>query len=271
MTAELRRALLRGRRRPRMVGAGSPTAFRGDGYEFVELREYVAGDDPRRIDWAATARAGALQTRVVLEDVALTLAAIVDDSDSMRLGRERPLLRAASEALQAWYGAAETDDRCVRITSAGVYAPASLRGRRSALVCANVQSSALFGLRTTLEVARVALPIGTALLVISDFLDMESALDELLLRLASRLDCTALIAQDPWCDGLPLRGFVTLRDAETGAQRRTFVGVSERERYLRAVMDRDADLRARLARAGWRTGSLREENGEHSLMRAFGL
>ena len=52
-----------------------PTIYRGDGYEFVELRAYVPGDDVRRIDWAATARSGDLQTRVVLEDVALTLAA----------------------------------------------------------------------------------------------------------------------------------------------------------------------------------------------------
>ena len=53
----LRDALLRGKRRPRRFGAGSPTMYRGDGYEFIELREYVPGDDVRRIDWAATARA----------------------------------------------------------------------------------------------------------------------------------------------------------------------------------------------------------------------
>ncbi len=69
----IREALLRARRRPRNLGAGSPTIYRRVGYEFVELRAYVPGDDVRRIDWAATARSGELQTRVVLEDVALTL------------------------------------------------------------------------------------------------------------------------------------------------------------------------------------------------------
>ena len=34
----IREALLRARRRPRHLGAGSPTIYRGDGYEFVELR-----------------------------------------------------------------------------------------------------------------------------------------------------------------------------------------------------------------------------------------
>src|SRR5580692_10813169 len=111
----IRDALLRSRRRPRHLGAGSPTIYRGDGYEFVELRAYVPGDDVRRIDWAATARVGDLQTRIVLEDVALTFAAILDDSHSMRVGAHRPLLAAANEALTTWFGAATSDDRCVRI------------------------------------------------------------------------------------------------------------------------------------------------------------
>ena len=72
----LREALLRGRNRPRVLGGGSPTTSRGDGYEFVQLRGYLIGDDVRRIDWAATARSGALQTRVMLEDIALIFAAI---------------------------------------------------------------------------------------------------------------------------------------------------------------------------------------------------
>ena len=75
----LRAALLRGRR-ANVRGGGVASPRRSDGYEFAELRGYVEGDDPRRIDWAATARAGALQTRVVLEDVALVLAAAIDAS-----------------------------------------------------------------------------------------------------------------------------------------------------------------------------------------------
>lgn len=271
MTGELRRALLRGRRRPRTIGVGSPTTIRGDGYEFAELREYVAGDDPRRIDWAATARAGALQTRVVLEDVALTLAAIVDDSGSMQLGHRRPLIAAAREALQTWYGAALTDDRCARVTAAGMHAPPGLRGPRSALFCANAPSTKPFELRTALEIARAALPAGAALLVVSDFLDADALDDSLLLRLSARFDCTALIARDPWFDALPLRGFTTLRDVETGVQRRMYVGARERARYHQGVAAREADLCARLTRTGWRTGILHEADGERSLFAAFGL
>ncbi len=271
MKGELRRALLLGRRRPRLIGEGSPTAIRGDGYEFAELREYVAGDDPRRIDWAATARAGPLQTRVVLEDVALTLGAIVDRSESMRLGRQRPLSTAAFEALQTWYDAAETDDRCVRVTARGVHAPPALRGRRSALVCANIADNEPFVLRRALEIARHALSPGAAFLAVSDFYDLHDGDDLLLRSLARRLDCTALIARDPWFDELPLRGFVAVQDAEKKRQRRLFIGAPERERYHRAVLAREKSLRDRFENAGWRTGVLYESDGRASLYRAFGI
>ncbi|MBV8689009.1 MAG: DUF58 domain-containing protein [Candidatus Eremiobacteraeota bacterium] len=271
MKSELRRALLLGRRRPRLIGAGSPTAIRGDGYEFAQLREYVAGDDPRRIDWAATARAGALQTRVVLEDVALTLAAIVDRSNSMQLGRSRPLDVAAQEALTTWYEAAETDDRCVRITSSGVHAPPALRGRRSALVCSNVGDNQPFVLQRALDMARCALGAGAALLVVSDFYDLKENDVPLLRRLSRRLDCTALVARDPWFDHLPLRGFVTICDAESAAQRRLFIGEPERRRYRCAVMKREHELRKLFHTAGWRTGALQERDGRGSLYNAFGI
>ena len=88
---------------------------RSDGYEFAELRGYVAGDDPRRIDWAATARAGALQTRVVFEDHALTLAAVLDASASMFVGRTRSNYELAAEVAASWFGAAIDDDRCARV------------------------------------------------------------------------------------------------------------------------------------------------------------
>jgi len=268
---ELRRALLQGRRRPKIFGAGSPTAIRGDGFEFAELREYVAGDDPRRIDWAATARAGELQMRVILEDVALTLAAIVDTSQSMKLGRARSMESAAREGMRTWYDAAETDDRCVRIVGRKVYAPAALRGERSALFCANVAGDEPFALQASLNVAQYALAPGAALLVVSDFYDLTDADEPVLRGLSGRLDCTALIASDPWYEGLPLRGFVTIRDAETGAQRRVFIGKLERRRYSEATIVRASALAKRFEKAGWRSAPLDEKDGARSLYAAFGI
>lgn len=243
----VREALLRGKRRPHRSGAGSPTSYRGDGYEFVELREYVPGDDVRRIDWAATARTAQLQTRVVLEDVALTLGAIVDDSPSMHAGRNRPLVESAREAAQAWFGAADGSDRIVRLP---IDEPFELSG--------------------ALEVAAAVLPRGAALLVASDFWDLPDDDDRLIL-LGSKFDCTALVVRDPWFEGLPLGGLVHVRDVETGAVARVFLGKRERENYARAVRAREDALLERLASANWRTGLLEEADGGASLLRAFGV
>lgn len=242
----IREALLRGKRRPRRSGAGSPTLYRGDGYEFVELREYVPGDDVRRIDWAATARTAALQTRVVLEDVALTLCALVDDSRSMQAGKQRALLDSAREAEQMWYAAAGGSDRIVHLD---VDRP--------------------FELAPALEVAGVVLPRGSALLVVSDFFDLPAD-DDILMLLGLRFDCTALLARDPWFEGLPLGGFVNVADLETGAASRMFFGERERRRYARAVRDREHALLERFANANWRAGVFDESDGDGALMRAFG-
>ena len=264
----IRDALLRARRRPRHLGAGSPTIYRGDGYEFVELRAYVPGDDVRRIDWAATARSGELQTRVVLEDVALTLAAIVDASPSMRVGRRRPLIDAAREALGSWFGAATGDDRCIRVNADSVTPPALQRGARRAL--SHCAPAAAFDAARTLQTARAALPRGTALLAVGDWYELTPALDRDLADLGARFDCTALVARDPWFDELPLAGIVRLRGAEGGSVR-AFVGGRERAAFHAAVRRRESALLTRFAAANWRTGILREEDGSASLASAFGL
>lgn len=264
----VREALLRGKRRPRNLGGGSPTVFRGDGYEFVELRAYVPGDDVRRIDWAATARANALQTRVVLEDVALTLASVLDESASMRIGRTRPLLEAAREAQAAWFGVCRAEDRAVRVLDDGIVPARSERGRMSALLAGAV-SQPSFDLERSFATARAALPRGTALLAIGDWFELESRHDGLLFDLAGRFDCTALIARDPWYDALPLRGLVRLRGAEGGSAR-VFVGERERRAYGDAVRIREQALLTRFERAGWRTGILHENSGAQSLGRTFG-
>jgi uncharacterized protein (DUF58 family) len=229
----------------------------------------VPGDDVRRIDWAATARAATLQSRVVLEDVALTLATIVDGSPSMRVGRRRPLSAAAAEAVATWYGAAMPDDRCINVRPGTITPPSLQRSRHAVAIGAGAPSES-FDCSRVLETALSALPRGTALLAIGDWFDVAPESDALLQRLGARFDCTALIAHDPWFDELPLRGFVRMRGAEGGFVR-TYIGRRERLAYAGAVREREARLEERFSRANWRTGLLYEHDGARSLQEAFGL
>lgn len=56
---------------------------RGDGRSFASLREYVIGDDPRHIDWKATARRGKAITREYTIEQSQTVFCLIDSGRSM--------------------------------------------------------------------------------------------------------------------------------------------------------------------------------------------
>jgi uncharacterized protein (DUF58 family) len=263
------RAALLAASRVGIRGVGAQSARRSDGYEFAELRGYVEGDDPRRIDWAATARAGTLQTRVVFEDRALSLAAAVDASQSMHVGRARSNYDLALEAARAFYAAAHDDDRCARIGERALIFR-DLRGRRAAEVCGAYADAPGTPFDAALRLALATLSRGTRLLVVSDFFELD-ALAGLVRGCAERFDLTALVARDPWHDGLPLGGFVRLRDAETGEIARAFVDRRARERFARAVVGRERAAVALLRRAGARVGMLDASGAVAALAGAFAV
>jgi len=51
---------------------------RGEGRSFASLREYVEGDDPRHVDWKATARRGKLMTREYTVEQGQTVVIAID-------------------------------------------------------------------------------------------------------------------------------------------------------------------------------------------------
>jgi uncharacterized protein (DUF58 family) len=64
------------------VGVRS-TAKRGEGRTFASLRDYVVGDDPRHIDWKASARRGHPITREYTVEQSQTVYLLVDAGRSM--------------------------------------------------------------------------------------------------------------------------------------------------------------------------------------------
>jgi uncharacterized protein (DUF58 family) len=104
--------------RPRQVLASlgvKPVRQHGEGMDFESLREYVPGDDPRRIDWRATARRGRLVSRLYQHERRHTVMIAVDASRLMggRAGPEgRSKLDAAVDcALGLAYAALYAGDR----------------------------------------------------------------------------------------------------------------------------------------------------------------
>jgi uncharacterized protein (DUF58 family) len=87
----------------------------GSSVEIQDFRDYVPGDDPRRVDWVAYARTGRMIVRLYREEVSPFFDLVVDESASMAIddGRKGPLTmdlarwtvrsaRAGGIAARAW-------------------------------------------------------------------------------------------------------------------------------------------------------------------------
>ncbi|MBI2922605.1 MAG: DUF58 domain-containing protein [Planctomycetes bacterium] len=71
---------------PGAPGGGRPGPRKGEGSDFTGHRPYVAGDDPRNIDWNAYVRTGGLHVMEFREEVEGSLAVLLDLSSSMTPG-----------------------------------------------------------------------------------------------------------------------------------------------------------------------------------------
>ncbi len=57
----------------------------GHGYEFSDIRQYVAGDDPRAINWKASSRVGHMMVNNFQEEKSQKVYAVIDKSRVMRM------------------------------------------------------------------------------------------------------------------------------------------------------------------------------------------
>jgi uncharacterized protein (DUF58 family) len=73
-------------RKPMMgsVSGRHRSPHRGSSIEFAEYRKYVAGDDPRRLDWRAYGRSDRFYVKEFEADTNLRLIPVIDASGSMR-------------------------------------------------------------------------------------------------------------------------------------------------------------------------------------------
>lgn len=79
-------SLVSRRRMAGLVSGEQNSPARGGGIEFADYREYQAGDDIRRVDWAVFLRLRRLLIRLCAEEKELTLLVLLDISRSMRFG-----------------------------------------------------------------------------------------------------------------------------------------------------------------------------------------
>ncbi len=90
LLARAERLELKGRFLARSRYAGLyRSAFRGQGMEFAEVREYADGDDIRLIDWNVSARSQSLYVKRMAEERERNVLLILDSSGSLAFGSTR--------------------------------------------------------------------------------------------------------------------------------------------------------------------------------------
>jgi uncharacterized protein (DUF58 family) len=199
------------RRSARILSRGEHhSSQRGRGLEFQEVRPYVPGDDPRSIDWRVTARRGRTHTKLFREERERPVWLLVDLNPAMYFGTRGQLksavaLRAA--ALLAWV-AALGGDRVGAVIGATaecrVLSPRSREAGVLPLLAALVelqprspQSPRARSLDEALQtLVRLARP-GSAILVVSDFAELDSASHGLWSALAAHSACRLFWVSDP--------------------------------------------------------------------------
>lgn len=88
--SKLKKILVRARRQvfSEMVG-NNPSIFHGEGYDFIELREYMAGDDIRHIDWNITAKMQKPFIKIFREERELNVVLVSVLNGSVHFGGDK--------------------------------------------------------------------------------------------------------------------------------------------------------------------------------------
>jgi len=207
------------------------SVFKGRGMDFDRVRNYVAGDDVRTIDWNVTARTGEAHIKVFTEERELTIMLLIDISGSSD------------------FGSVASSKRELAAEAAGVLAASAIRNRDKVgviLFCDEVElyippgkgrthimriiREILFfrpqrrgtDITRALDFANRVLHRRAVMFLVSDFC-LGSAHEEKLARLLTKLqvsgrrhDVIAVSVTDPREMTLPDVGLLSIEDAETG-------------------------------------------------------
>ena len=228
------------------------SAFKGQGMEFEEVREYTPGDDIRSIDWNVTARQGRPFIKRFREERELTVMLLADVSASQGFGTAGQLKRelAAEVGATLAFSAIRNNDKVGLIGfSDGIerYVKPDKGTRHVLRVIRELLTLTARGRGTNIAAAleylnRVARR-RCVVFLISDFQD--KGFDSALRVARRRHDVVSICIGDPREAEMPPVRFIELEDAETG--RRVIVDTASaafRRQFRHAAISR-AETRKR--------------------------
>lgn len=262
LLSQVHRLEIRTRRLVNEIFSGAySSVFRGLGMEFSEVREYVADDDIRAIDWNVTARMNHPYVKKFMAEREMTVLLMVDASASMRFGTASKLKSELAAELAAVLGfsAIRNNDK-VGLLLFSDHVESYVRpqkGRTHTLrlirdVLEFRPQRRLTHIDEALRYLNRVLKRRAVVFLLSDFLAPARPVWEKLLAVTNRRhDLVALQVLDPRELAIPTSGLLAWEDAESGAPELIDAAdAGARRRIEQAARDRQCSLEALFRRHG---------------------
>ncbi len=228
------------------------SAFKGQGIEFAEVREYTPGDDVRAIDWNVTARTGVPFIKKYNETRELTLVIACDVSASQRFGSVDKLKQETAAELAALFAfsAMRNNDKVGLLLFSDkieLFVPPK-KGKKHILrlirelVAFEPQgrgTDMALALKTLVQVLRRQ----GILVLISDYLSPLEQFEKPLKLAANKFDLIPVVVTDKLERGLPAcAACMTVVDPETGQEGTLALTAAMNERLQEDARQRTENL-----------------------------
>ncbi len=244
--SKLKKILVRARRQvfSEMVG-NNPSIFQGEGYDFIELREYMPGDDIRHIDWNITAKLQKPFIKIFREERELNVVIVSVLNGSVHFGSKKFKQDVIAEvAALLGFSTLKNGDLLSSYIFTDKIESHAKPSKKLYQIHKSVEEILSFdALNKKVDFKNIAdtlfkqLRRKSLILVVGDFFEIPD-----FKLLAKKHEVVALIVRDHLEEKPPQMGFSSLVDPESGAVLEGDFNRSSVESYAKKVQEHDREL-----------------------------
>jgi len=230
-----------------MVG-NNPSVFHGEGYDFVELREYETTDDIRHIDWNITAKMQRPFVKVFREERELNVAVVSLLGGSIYFGSKRFKQEVVAEvnAMIGYSVLKNGDTLSSYICTDGV--DFFLKPSKNTYAVEKSTGSILafdpiakqVNMQNVAKVLYKSIKRRSLIVVVGDFFELPS-----FLLLAKKHEVIAVVVRDRLEENPPVMGFNSFVDPQTSEVIQGDFNATAVAQYAKRVQEHDRELFAR--------------------------
>ena len=229
-----------------MLG-NNASLFQGEGFEFTELREYVYGDDVRKIDWKTTAKLGKPFIRIYTEERELNVVTAVMMGGSTYFGTVKQKSEIMTELVALLgFSTVKNGDLFSNVIFADKLYQMSKPNKKFFAIqdaVTQIENFTMLGKQSNyksfFDILYKRIKRKSLIFIISDFVgDIDLAL------LSKKHDVVALIVRDKFEEKPSELGYIRLLDMENSKSFEGNIGRAEVQSYEKTLAENDTKLYA---------------------------